>query len=355
MRAPLGASTIISVAGHPGTRHLGAVAGCQTGNGPEFHCHSLEQACYSLGMEIHYSPRKKPWFKGKIERVQGTLNREVTHTVPGTTFANIFDKDDYDPVKQAVVRLSTLQHIVRKWIVDVYHQRSHRSLKVPPAALWKSSINPEDIQLPESPERLDAILGRREQRVLTHKGIELEGLLYNSPELTSLRMQLGEKLDVEICVDDGDIGKVVVLSPDKTRMFVVPALAQAYAKGLTAWQHKICRRYAAKEMSKHDSTGWLLAKERIAEMIRAEMALKKSRKRTNSRVARYTEGSPKLAAFAAPAPVAAVNNAVATEPSPVASSLPLPEGSAIQTHEMATRQFKPVLRSRAKCLDSAAA
>jgi len=132
----------------------------------------------------------------------------VAHVAPGTTFANIFEKDDYDPVKHAVVRLSTLKHLVHKWIADIYHQRPHRTLKVPPAVMWKSSINVEDIPLPEDPERIDAILGRREQRVLTHKGIEFEGLLYNSPEMTTLRMQLGEKLDVEICVDDGNIGKL---------------------------------------------------------------------------------------------------------------------------------------------------
>jgi len=115
-----------------------------------------------------------------------------------------------------------------KWIVDVYHERPHRSLKVPPAQLWKSSVALEDIQLPDDPAQLDAILGRRAPRVLSHKGIELEGLFYNSPELTTLRRELGERLDVEICINDGDIGSITVLSPDKKRMFVAPALALSY-------------------------------------------------------------------------------------------------------------------------------
>jgi len=59
-------------------------------NGAEFHSASLENACYSLGIEIHYSPRKTPWFKGKIERFLGTLNNATAHGVPGTTFSNIF-------------------------------------------------------------------------------------------------------------------------------------------------------------------------------------------------------------------------------------------------------------------------
>src|ERR1019366_5694076 len=57
-------------------------------NGREFHSKSLEAACYSVGTEIHYAPRKVAWFKGKVERVQGTLNRGVAHGTPGTTFSN---------------------------------------------------------------------------------------------------------------------------------------------------------------------------------------------------------------------------------------------------------------------------
>jgi putative transposase len=317
-------------------------------NGPEFHSDSLDEGCMSLGIEIHYSPRKQPWFKGKVERLQGTLNRETSHNAPGTTFSNIFEKDDYDPVKHAVVRKSALQLIVRKWIVDVYHQRPHRTLKVPPAVQWESSINPEDILLPEDPERLDAILGRRDQRVLTHKGIEFEGLFYNSPDMTKLRMQLGETLDVETSVDDGDIGKIVVFSPDKKRMFVVPALAQAYAKGLTAWQHKVCKRYANREMLKYDSTGWLEAKERIAELIRNELALKKAKVKTRTRVGRYTDNGSQAG------PQDAEPNTNVLVPVPSAS---LPETRPAPTHSttaptevllsrVAPPRFAPVIRQR---------
>ncbi|MDR3736464.1 MAG: hypothetical protein P4L10_13130 [Acidobacteriaceae bacterium] len=43
-------------------------------NGLEFHSESLEQVCYSPGIEMHYSARREPWFKGKIERFFGSLN-----------------------------------------------------------------------------------------------------------------------------------------------------------------------------------------------------------------------------------------------------------------------------------------
>jgi len=239
-----------------------------------------------LGVEIHYSARKTPWFKGKIERWNGTVNRETAHGTPGTTFQNIFEKSEYDPAKHAVVRYSVLKEIIYTWIVDVYQQRPHRTLKVPPALMWERSISPDAIPVPDDPAQLDAILGRSEVRRLTHKGIELYGLLYNSPELTILRRDLGDKFDVEIRVDAADIGKIIVFSPDKRQMFTVHSLSPKYAAGLSEWQHRVCKRYAAAQ-NEFEAEGWLEAKLRIAELIQNEVLHKKQR--TRSRIARYNE------------------------------------------------------------------
>ena len=266
--------------------------------GQEFYSKGLEEACLSMGCEILYSPRKTPWFKGKIERFLGTMNREVTHVAPGTTFANIFEKGDYDPAKHAVVRLSTLKCIAHKWIADVYHQRPHRTLKMPPAVMWQTNIHPEDIPVPEDPAQLDALLGRRESRVLTHKGIELEGLFYNSHELRDFRKLKGERIPVEICINDGDVGAIVVLHPDSERMFIVPALKKQYAQGLSMWQHKVCKRFADRQMSRYDPEAWLEAKNRIAEMIREDFALAKGKGRKRAArwmgadAGRTNEGAP---------------------------------------------------------------
>lgn len=254
-------------------------------NGMEFHSQSLEQACFSLGIELHYAPRKTPWFKGKIERFFGTLNKNVAHIHPGTTFSNVFEKDDYDPSKHATISLPLLQEIVRKWIVDCYHQQTHRTLQTTPVEMWKNSITPENILVPDDPVHLDAVMGRVEERVLTHKGIELYGLLYNAPELVQLRQRLGAKLHVELRIDDSDLGQITVLSPDKKQMFTAKALNQAYANGLTKWQHEVYKRYANKRLKEHDPTGWLEAKEEICRLIDADLAIRT--KGSRARVARH--------------------------------------------------------------------
>ena len=196
----------------------------------------------------------------------------MAHGVPGTAFQNIFEKGDYDPVKHAVIRYSTLQLIIRKWIVDLYHQRKHRTLGAPPAVVWRANIRPEDINLPNNLPYLDAILSRSEERKLTHKGIELDGLLYNSEELGRLRQKEGQILDVEIRINDDDIGSIIVLSPDKKTLYQVQALRQDYAKGLSSYQHKICKKFAQEKYpeSEYDPSGWLTAKYDIAQIIEKE-------------------------------------------------------------------------------------
>lgn len=254
-------------------------------NGPEFHSESLENVCLSLNVEIHYAPRKQAWFKGKIERYLGTLNRAIAHKAPGTTFNNILEKGEYDPAKHAVVRYSVLKEIAYKWICDVYQQKPHRTLKIPPAVMWQTSISAEDILVPENPDLLDAILGRTELRRLTHKGIELNSLFYNSLELQDLRKRHGAEMDVDVRVDAADIGWIIVLSPDQRRVFKVPALNMKYAAGVSEWQHKVIHRFAAHELGKQDVAGWLEAKAQIADMIDREfMRMKKT---SRKRIARY--------------------------------------------------------------------
>ena len=258
-------------------------------NGMEFHSLSLEKACFAFGVEIIYTPRKTPWFKGKIERFNRTINSGVSHGIAGTTFSNIFEKDDYDPAKHAVVTLRTLRLIIHKWIADYYHQKPHRSLdQQTPAVVWNSSVLPEDIALAHNPAEMDILLGKAvENKRVTHKGIEINCLLYNSPELMLIRRQYGEDLKVEIRIDESDVGHLYVILKDNQGYIEVPALNQDYANGVTLWLHNICRGYAKKHFKKVDVYSYARAKTEIREIVENELKLK--RRKSNARVARYND------------------------------------------------------------------
>jgi len=254
---------------------------------------------------------------------------------------NIFDKEEYDPSKHAVIRLGKLQEVIRMWVVDVYHQKPHRTLNAPPAIVWQTSISQEDILLPDDPAQLDAIMGRSEERRLTHKGIELNGLLYNSPELTDLRRQLGDKLDVEIRVNDADLGQIIVLSPDKTRMFKANALTPEYANGLSAWQHRVCKKFAANELEKYDATAWLEAKMAITSLIEEEFMHKKQKSRT--KIARFKGENPPPAAVS---PQIQQSEPVPVVPIAKSEPLTLEDIAAPMPSSSKARRFTPLYRDR---------
>ena len=91
-------------------------------NPPEFHSSHFERACLEIGTDIQYAKVLVPWYKGKIERFQGTLNHDLMQGNPGTTFGNILERDDYDLGRHAVILLSTLREMLHKWIIDVYYR-----------------------------------------------------------------------------------------------------------------------------------------------------------------------------------------------------------------------------------------
>lgn len=265
-------------------------------NGPDFHSDALRNACRSLGIEITYSPRAKPWFKGRIERFFGTLNRGVSHKAPGTNFASILERGDYNAAANAVVSYRAFEEAVNLWICDYYHAKPHRALNTSPSEMWLSNISDEEIELPDDASLLDAILGASETSRLTHKGIQYEGLFYNSPDLVELRNKHAEKLDVDIRVDRGDLGSIVVLTPDKSDYFKVPALDAEYAVGLTLWQHKVIKRFAREQLKKFNNSGWREAKLKLAELIDEQFHRQKVR--TRQRMARF-KGDAKLKGEAA--------------------------------------------------------
>lgn len=258
-------------------------------NGLEFHSERLEAMCFPFGINIQYSPRKKPWFKPYIERFLGSLNRGTAHGMPGTTFANIFEKADYDATKNAVLTLSQFKEVVNKWVVDYYHQQLHRTLGRKPIDVWREEANPDSIPFPCDVNELDFLLGATETRTVTHKGVELNSLFYNSKSLATLRAKHGDKLKANIRYQPSDLGCIYVIDPDNGNSLKVPALNAEYASGLSLWSHKIIRRYAREHLDSEDIVALAEAKEAIRDIVRG--ALNDKKLKTRKKAARYKASS----------------------------------------------------------------
>ena len=265
-------------------------------NGLEFHGNDLEALCYSFGITIMYMPRKTPWFKGVVERWIGTLNRGVSHVIPGTTFSDIFEKEDYDAAQNATLTLSTFKEVIHVWIVDYYHQKQHRSLGDTPLNVWLQNINEHDIPLPSDIDDLDYLLGSVAERTLSHKGIELNSIRYNSEELNELRYRKGPTFRVTIRYSKADLGYIHVIDPDTSKPIRVQAIDFLYADGLSEWQHQVCKRFARNYFDRSDLEALAQAKETIRQLIENDMGEKriKTRKRAHRFVNAVEKDEPNI-------------------------------------------------------------
>lgn len=256
-------------------------------NAKEFYSTSFKDACFQLGIDLHYAPRGAAWFKGSMERFYGTINTELLHEMPGTTFSNIFQKKDYDPKKHAVVSIDALIEMTHVYIIDDYNQSVHRGISDIPARRWCESIKEWPPNVPARKEDLEVLLGHVVERSIDSMGIEFHYLYYNSKELGMIRRQLGkgEKAVVKINVED--ISVIYVYDKRDDRYLPVPAIDQEYTKGLTLWQHIVISNYRRKfPKLLEDPDGLANAKLLLQEIVERELSAN-----------RILAGSEKIARF----------------------------------------------------------
>lgn len=255
-------------------------------NGLEFHGKGFEDACLQLGMVSSFCPVRKPWFKAIVERYFGTINLKLLHELPGTTFSDIFKREDYDPAKNAIIALDTLLEITHVFIIDYYSQRKHRGIKDIPARRWDAAIKEYPPALPARREDLQVLLGDVEYRTIQPYGIALFDLIYNDDVLARLRK--GRKgYRFKIKYDPADISVIYVVDPDSSRFIPIPAESQQYTKCLSLWQHRVIQRYARRVTDeKVDIVALCRAKEKIIKIIERDW-LKITQSGPKGRMARF--------------------------------------------------------------------
>jgi len=257
-------------------------------NAREFHGRNLEDACHQLGIVLQYSQRGKPWFRPSVERSYRTLATELHHQLPGTTFSNIFERGDYKPGKTAIVTPDALDEITHKWIADIYQVSPHRGIRDIPALRWQKGIAQWPPALPAKAELLDVTLGYTEERVVSHRGIELENLFYNDDELALVRRTMDSRTKVIIKRNPSDLSLIHVYDEAHDRYIPVPAIDQEYTRGLTLYQHTVITRYVREELKRNvDIVALARAKTEVQDIVKREFLAAGAKGKTRKRQARF--------------------------------------------------------------------
>ncbi len=219
-------------------------------NAKQFTGRDVKDACEQLGIQLYFTPVRKAWFKGIVEREFNSFNSMLFHTLPGTTFSNTTKRSDYDSVKEACICLEDVDQLIHKFLVDFYAERFSKGIRAIPARAWQRAIVAGFLpRLPSSLEELRIILSRVEQRTVARYGIELWGLRYNCAALAPLRSRLERQKDrslkvVKVKYHPGDISRIYVYDHFDQQYIEVPALGQEYTADLSLWKHRVILRVA---------------------------------------------------------------------------------------------------------------
>jgi putative transposase len=108
-------------------------------NAKVFRGNMLKRACEEHGIDLDWRPVATPHWGGHIERLLGTLLKEI-HNLPGTTFSNPKERGIYNSDKASAMTLSEFEKWLAIYIVEVYHQRVHSSLKMSPIKKYEEGI-----------------------------------------------------------------------------------------------------------------------------------------------------------------------------------------------------------------------
>lgn len=257
-------------------------------NAKHWYGKGLEDAFYQTGTEVQYAPVRIPWYKGSVERLLKTIHDNLIHRQPGTTFSNIFDKEDYDSEKHAVIWLDLLDAILHKWIIDIYSQGIHSGINDLPAERWKNSVAKFPPALPPAHTDLDILFGKIEYRKISGTVINFKNLEYSDSDLRKISANLKADERVKIKYDPTDLGVIYVYDAFWSRFVPVPAVDQKYAKGLTEWQHEvICKFVRRTNKARVNRPALIEAKEYIRQKIAEELGKRPRKLKSAGKIAKW--------------------------------------------------------------------
>ena len=251
-------------------------------NAGEFKSNALKRGTAEHGMALINRIPDTPHLGGNIERFLGTINRK-TELIPGTTFANIKERGDYDSEKHAIMTLSEYKAFIYKVVCDTYHHTPHKGLNgLTPFQKYQQALDEGFIpRKPAKPkDEFWVDFSDHIPRSVRREGIEYERVFYWSPDIQAWYDQ-GVK-SVIVIPSRTDISKIQVIGPDKK-------LYEVFSKdhrlpNLTRSEYRQYRKKIAIE-----SRMGSLSNAEIARRVSAEHEMVQNAKRLTKRTRKANE------------------------------------------------------------------
>jgi putative transposase len=169
-----------------------------------------------LGLDIrhHITPAGVPQLRARKERFYRSIHEMLVALFEGRTFADIFEKGDYNGEARASTTADILGQAIVRWLVDVHHQRPHAGLGGrTPANVYRDGVQEHGILPGPDADQARALFGTTVKRRITNSGVRFLGLNYQSLELQKARRHVGQK-PVLVRIDPDNLGHVSVRTKD---------------------------------------------------------------------------------------------------------------------------------------------
>ncbi len=176
----------------------------------------------------------------------------------------------YDSEGDAAFTEASINRHVEYWIENIYHQRKHRALNMPPAIAWgramKNRLPPEKF----TAEDLDTLCRVVQKAKISAAGrVHFLCLSWYGPSLQEIRSKLKRGQSAICYYNPLDLGEIWIAHPDNPRN---PERAYAthpeYQNGLTLTEHELLhKQYLAQGREFDDSkadVALLLLRQRMA-------------------------------------------------------------------------------------------
>lgn len=186
---------------------------------------------------MHFTPAKaySPDDKAHLERFFRTLNEQLIHMLPGTTFSSRKERGEYDSKGAARCTLGELRSLFRQWLDEVYHLTVHSATSRAPALAWRDR-QIENPVIHFSAEEIDVFARVPHQRKINNGRVLLDHLYYKSHVLATWEAQ-GKK-DVVVLSDELDLSFVYVYhASDPEKIIRAHCTKERYAESLTKFEH----------------------------------------------------------------------------------------------------------------------
>lgn len=228
-------------------------------NGADLVSSDMQRVCDEFGITLMKRPVSRPQFGAHVERVLGTINKEI-HNLPGSTKSNIFEKGNYDAAKEALYTIEDLSQWIVKFIVNIYHKKYHYGISMTPEEKYIKGTFGDDENpgtgLPPILDNLEYVkiaLLPTEFRTVQKDGITLDGITYYSDVLRHWIARVDSKkskIKHKIKRDPLNIQKIYFYDSELKEYFEIP-YRKLSAPVMTLWDLYAAKTYLKKQKIKN--------------------------------------------------------------------------------------------------------